>query len=333
MIEIHQKLGGELRFQVFSKEDLDEKGDPKAGVTPKLDTGFNKQIITDSYFESYVGGSTLYPLNAFLYLGVGTGTAAATASDTTITQIGARVGGNIGTNPLSSGSISGNEITQTLEYRFTQGAIIGTITEVGIFQNISGGNCFMRSLIKDVGGTPTSLTLTSIDFLYVTWRVKTIVDLSDKTGTITLGGVNYNYTLRPINWTSNGVNPSTGTNIFGALTNSSAQTNFGMLVARAYNTQTLVATSGASPTSSENDLTSTKTQVVYAASSKQRKVSWVFNTSQANLTGGVGLVVFANNIGVEMGYQVSFSAVSGGGRIPKDNTKTLTLSLTFTFGR
>lgn len=325
-MQINTKLQGELRFRVFSSEDMNPDGTLKESSVPKLDTGFNSQLLTDAFFDAYCGGvGSGDGLTTFLQCG--TGTAAPSPSDVSITALGPR-------QSLFSRnwSTSSNEMLCTTEYRFAQGAVVGTVAEVGCFQNGSGGSAMMRSLIKDVGGTPTTITLTSIDYLYVTWRVKATISLSDQTGTISIGGVDYNYTLRPCNWNAGATG---GFGIFSPLNTRSFSTGSatGLIGLSAFGSQTLAAVTSA-PTSGVNLAPANPTLAAYVGGSKERRLTWSIADSQANIVGGIGAVkVDGSSPEPTGGYQISFSAVSGGGKIPKDNTKTFSFSLLFTWSR
>lgn len=311
------------------KEDLDDDGNPLPDINPRLDTGFTPNLITDGFFEQFLGGVSSGD-DLTKYIQCGTGTTSPANGDVSITPLGPRA-----VLFSRAWSTTSNEITCTSEFRFTQGAVVGTVSEVGIFQNSSGGSTMMRSLIKDVGGTPTTITLTSIDYLYITWRVKSTVNLSNTTGTMTIAGVSYNYTLKPCLW-NEGV--STGAGIFCPLTTRSFNIgpSTGLIGLLAYGSQTLGNVTTL-PSAAEGELNLSPidpTLSAYVSSSKQRKLTWSIADSQGNVAGGIGsLAACAVSPNTTGGYQISFAAVSGGGKIPKDNTKTLTLSLTFTWSR
>lgn len=324
-MQVHTKFNGELSFQVWGAESLDEQGNPLPNAKPKQETPFQKQIITDAFFETWLNGSSQHRSDLFGYAGVGNGIVAATAADTTISQIGTRL-------PLfgstSTTTVVGNTLAQTVEYRSTQGQIIGIISEVGLFGSTTGGQTMMRSLIKDSNGDATTLTLTAMDFIYIKWRVTTTVNLSDVTGVISIGGVSYNYALRPCSWTDN--ISSIGSNPFIAVSSGSSVGSYlGYNAIRAYSTQTLGSvTSQPGGGGYGGSLFSANT---YTAGSKSRKMTYKFTINEGNAPGGIGSIVVRNSSGG--GYQVSFSAVSGGGTIPKDNTKELTIGITFSYGR
>jgi hypothetical protein len=324
-MNIHTKFSGELRFRVFSAEQLDSAGNPLETASPKIDTGFNPQLITDAFFESYVGGDTSR-YEFFQFMGVGTGAATPVASDTTISQIGSRF-----VVASSGGSIVGNTIEQSIEYRAGQGQIVGTISEVALFKDSTGGFTNMRSLIKDGGGNPTTLTLTATDFLYVTWRVTSTVDLSDQTGTIVLGGVTYDYVMRPSGWTGGDLGMYGG-NSFAASCNSSSSSHaFGFPYVMVGQSQTLGSVT-ANPDAPHWYSVGEITVGPYTPGSKQRKITYISSITNGNVSGGIGCMRLFSSQGGN-GYQISFSAQGTGNKIPKDNTKTMTLGITFSFGR
>lgn len=186
----------------------------------------------------------------------------------------------------------------------------------------------MRSLIK-VSGVPTTITLTSMDFLYVQWRIKSTVALTDTTGTTFIGGVNYNWTMRPCYWTAD---LTGGSNPFTYPSSGTVGSYLGFSSCAAYPTQTLgTVTSGPAGGAISGNATLFSTNT-YTAGSKQRKMTYKFNITQGNHASGIGSIVLYTTFS-GAGYQISFEAVSGGGTIPKDNTKELTLGFTFSYGR
>ncbi|RTL03516.1 hypothetical protein EKK58_12875 [Candidatus Dependentiae bacterium] len=327
-MQVHTKFNGELSFQVWAAESLDEQGNPLPGALPKQETPFQPQIITDAFFETWLN-DTAARLGLFSYCAMGNGTLAATASDTTISQVSTRF-------PVhTSGTlytVGANTITQTIEYRSTQGQVIGVVSEVGLFGSSTGGQTMMRSLIKDAGGAATSLTLTSMDFIYVKWRVTATVNTSDVTGVINIGGVNYNYTLRPCHWNLDLTNNTTTSNPFAVVSNATGVNSYlGFSSASAYATQTLGSiTSGPGGSQYPGWAFSTNS---YTAGTKQRKMTYKWNIDQGNIGSGIGSITIGYNAGLRIGYQISFAATSDGATIPKDDTKEFTLGITFSYGR
>lgn len=327
-MQVHTKFNGELSFQVWDASSLDMHGDPLPGALPKQETPFQPQIITDAFFESWLNGTDISRHGSFFHCAMGNGAVAATAADTTISQVSTRFGVY---SPGSLYSIGANTITQTSEYRSTQGQIVGTVSEVGLFKNSTGGQTMMRSLIKDAGGAPTTLTLTSMDFIYVKWRVTATVNTSDVTGVVSIGGTNYNYTLRPSFWTNGLANGYETSNVFApSASPTSVDSYFGFSSALCFATQTLGSiTSLPGGTAFSGAPVSTNS---YTAGTKQRKMTYKWNITQGNTGSGIGSVYLGSG-NYAGGYQIAFAATSDGATIPKDNTKEFTLGVTFSYGR
>ena len=62
----------------------------------------------------------------------------------------------------------------------------------------------LRALILDGGGSPTTLTILSDETLDVTYTIRVYPPTTDVTGSITLDGVSYGYTIRPCNVSTSG---------------------------------------------------------------------------------------------------------------------------------
>lgn len=81
-----------------------------------------------------------------------------------------------------------------VRYRFAEGVATGNLAEVGV--GWASGSCFSRALILDGGGAPTTITLLSDESLDVTYELRLYPSTADVTGSLTLGGTSYSYTLR-----------------------------------------------------------------------------------------------------------------------------------------
>lgn len=82
-------------------------------------------------------------------------------------------------------------------YEFPVGAAAGNISEVGVSHLATGANLISRSLIRDSGGTPVTLTVLSDEILRVTYEFRVYVVETDATATITIKGVSTTVTARP----------------------------------------------------------------------------------------------------------------------------------------
>lgn len=196
----------------------------------------------------------------------------------------------------------------TTTYNFTAGTATGNLAEVGVGNTAS--SLFSRALILDGGGSPTTITVLSSEALFVTYQLNQYVPLTDVTGSITIAGVSYGYTLRASSATSVGnwayINGDAG----GIETNSPT----------VYNGAIGAITGTPSGTSASG---STIANSSYSANSFTLSSTVTFGISAGNLAGGITAASVQWGLGGSRGsYQMGF-----GTAIPKDNTKVLTLSL------
>lgn len=330
---------GFLSFEVWDKSQLHENGDPIKGEEPRIYTPFQPQLILDLFYEHYLNGTlgTVVHREAFFSYGeFGTETSAPNATDTSH----ARISGSSKISKYDAGytfSVAANQITSTMELRSTQGQIIGTATSFALYQSPTSGagSPYMKSLIKDASGNPTSLVLGANDFIYVKWKTISTVDLSSKTGTILLGEpgseILYNWELKPAFWNINLNNGTTCYNFFIPVCSLSSPNSYlGINSASAFSGQTLGAVTAA-PTGTAFPFTSA-TLESYTANSKKRVVAYKWGINQGNDVLGLSTFHFYSTNG-QRGFQLLITAASGGARIPKNNQKELILKLEFTFGR
>ena len=294
------------------------------------DSGFHKQVMTNAFFEAYLGGPSSRS-QLLAYAAVGTGTAEATAGDTTITQHGPRAPAQ---DLESSASITGNVITQRIQYRWAQGAITTPITEAALFAASSGGLTMVRSRLKDPGGVSTSIPVTAFDALYLTWEVDSIVNLTPLNTTAVYDGVTYDVVAKPSYWTFDATNnPTSCNNRFAAFSASNQVAQFlGFSTARAHAIQTLGdVTSG--PSGAAYNVSSVAFQGSYVAGSKQRTVGYSWEGSNTvNAIGRIGSVRVTSAGAGGGDWQLSFAAQGTGLGIPKNETQRFRLDLTFSYG-
>lgn len=294
------------------------------------DSGFHPQVMTNAFFEAYLGGS-VSRAQLLAQAAVGTGTAEAAPGDTTITQHGPRANAQA---LESSASITGNVLTQRVQYRWAQGALTTPITEAALFQAASGGLTMVRSRLKDPAGVSTSIPVTAFDALYLTWEVDCVLNLTPLNTTAIYDGVTYDVVAKPAYWTLGATaNPTACSNRFAAFASSNSTPQMlGFDTARAYATQTLGDVT-AGPGGAGYVLSSAALQGSYAAGSKQRTVGYSWEGSNSvNVLGRIGSVLVTNtNLGGG-DWQLSFAAQGTGLGIPKNETQRFRLDLTFTYG-
>lgn len=139
------------------------------------------------------------------YAAVGTGSTTPANTDTTLVaeitpSSSNRTSANGGTaDSLSyvSGTPDYYSFVRTYLFDFSQGN--GNLTEIGLFTASSSGTMWTRQLLKDSGGTPTTITKTSSDQLKITYTLQLYPLQSDVTGSVTISTVSYSYTIRAAN--------------------------------------------------------------------------------------------------------------------------------------
>lgn len=296
----HYKLGGEYRF-VMTRAD--------GSVTY---TGWFKNIITDLGLDQ-LGSQTVNPL-AYCRIGTGTST-----PDATQQALDAQVAS---TNTVTS-SVATNDgspnytFSMTLGYVFAQGAVVGNMAEIGVGPSSSGNNLFSRARILDGVGSPTTITVTSLDQLTVYYRVRMVPPLSDVTGSVVISGITYNYTAR--------VAGVTGFGSGGVFT----EGRFGKLDTIRTYTGGLGAITGF-PSGADGNSSGTRVQAAYTPGSFYRDTTFTFAPSEGNATGGIKTwrISGENSDGNNMSFQYEFDTP-----IPKDNTKTLSITVRVSWSR
>lgn len=153
------------------------------------DTGWFDNLITDEGLESL---GLARDIGA--YVMVGTGNAPPLVTDLTLQAQVASHQTNTAPNKSSSTGVetSGTRYGWTrLTMPFAQGVVIGNIAEVGIGWDST--HVFSRSLVNP------PISIIAIDQLTVVYELRMYLPTSDVTGgPISIGGQNYNYTIRPI---------------------------------------------------------------------------------------------------------------------------------------
>lgn len=163
-----------------------------------LDTWSFDNIITNTGMDA-IGSTVTGEVNElFNFMQTGAGSTTPSGTDTGLaTPITGRVTYVDVTGSTILADSSGSYYTRRLTYFFNETVANGNITELGIFTLATGGRLVNRALVRDNLGVPTTITKTSDNQLRVFYRYRVYVPTTDITGTITLAGVPYNYTIRP----------------------------------------------------------------------------------------------------------------------------------------
>lgn len=303
---LHVGLSG--RFQLIKRRASDDS---------IVETREFKNLITDAGLNRWGSGAVVDRC----IVGSGNTTPAATDG-----QLASRVATSTTVqNPAVTFAYSAAERWQEYStgYRFAAGTATGTLAEVGMGWADTG--LWSRALIRDTQGNPTSLTLLADEYLDVFYTVRLQFPAADATGTVTLGGTSYTWTMRPANLQSGA---AWGT-LFGyPLAGHSASYEY----ASAY-TGDLVATANATPTGSMSNFGGPYSVAPYIDGVSAGSFYRDFSTTSAagKNTGNIKTVVFsliAPNGGMQLAWQCAFTPA-----IPKTNTQTLKLTLRVSWER
>lgn len=282
------------------------------------DTGWFKNMILDQGLDR-LGNSGGQPVYNFARVGSGTSTPIGTQSQLD-SQIAASAAGGAATANSNEGAPL-YRTTLTHTYSFTQGAVIGNITEIGIGWATTGATLFSRALILDNLGSPTSITLVALDQLTVFYRLRIVPPLTDTTGSVTIGSTSYNYTARVLRAGTFGQNQFQYVSA-DYWTGGGSSTTY-----QAGATLGSIAANGMGGTQSGS--AGTASSASYTTGTYYRDTTFTWSISQGNATGGIqGLILAWGSPYNPFNFQILFSAP-----IPKANTNVLSLVMRYSWTR
>lgn len=284
----------------------------------KRETEFSRNLILNqglNFFATsrYVG-----------FCGVGTSTAVAAVSDTSLFSSPVYTTARTAVVETGSGAAPW-WVASTATFRFDLGQLNGNYTEVGV--GPASPALFSRALITPDGVNPAAISVQSDEQLDVIYQLRCYAPTADVTGNITLAGQNYGFTGR-----ASRVNDFAPQGGFGAATACAAYSSeiaFGM---RPFvgNNNNWVYTGGIGLVTEEpsgtyvpNGGSSTD---AYSANSYQRTGRITYGLTEGNLAGGIRSMDMWVTGGGK--YQYEFTP-----NIPKDNTKTLAIDMQVSWAR
>ena len=213
--------------------------------------------------------------------------------------------------------------SDTYSATFAQGVATGTWTEVGIGRNST--TLWSRALILDGSGNSTSLTVIAIEQLTVEYQLRCYMNASDVTGNITISGTSHAYTVRP----NVDVYPRSlvdgswmMASVGGVGGPFSVQGNNGALNA-----------AWVDPAGTSFSYTGGLfTVAAYSSTSYTKVCTHTWSVDYGNLSGGITVLRpylrGDGNNGGAMGFKFGFNAA-----LPKDNTKTMSMTFSYTWSR
>lgn len=254
----------------------------------RIDTGFFPNLITNLGLNR-PGAGTNYGA-----ISVGTGNATPLVTDTNLQARIATTATDQGSGYTASVGTPGDVdwyTAYTLTLRFAQGAAAGNLTEIGVTTNATPWPCYSRALILDGGGSPTTLTVLSDEFLDATYRHRWYAGagvINDVPSTISISGTDYDIVLRraEVDGGGNAWRPDWN---WTSIINAFGQT--------AYNGAIGAITATPSGTASSD---SSRSNASYVTDTFVRGHTCVWGLNNGNLAGGIS----------------AFQAQVGGGRVP-----------------
>ena len=300
-MEIQCKLGGFFRFEAVNA-DTGEK---------RLLSDWHPNLITNDGLEQIGSGYVIGSVQ------VGSGQTSPNVNDTALAAFVAQTSAVLGSSQVIGASPTEPYYGFTRRtFRFPMGAAQGNLSEVGIRGLAS--NLFSRSLIKDVNGNPTTITVLANEFLDVTYELRVYAPTADVTSQFTIGSDTYDCTVRAAHCGNlNFWYPSLASHGASAITG----TGPGAQGCTVYNGDIGSVTQGPSGTPGY----CTVTQRTYTANNKYLEVDCDLDLNSGNLSGGIRSLRFTSNIG---SYQAQFNPP-----IPKDNLRSLKMIVRFHWAR
>jgi hypothetical protein len=278
----------------------------------KQDTGYFDNLILDSFLTTLQSSATLtsfFP-NAPKDIAVGTGTTAPSPTQTTLVSVVARIsGGQAGSSSYSESGlvINGNNwsASATMTFTFGLGQVVATLSEVGFaLPSVASPNVNSRTLIVNESQVPTSVIVTAQDQLIVNYRLTISGTDTDGSGTVSLGGQNYNWISRRGTPASNPVGEMLTWNTGSSTAYAASNAVFGV--------------AGVDPTGTSSAVNSTLINGTIAGQ-RSRRVNAGIN--DANLSGGIKCILVGDT-------KFEFTPA-----IPKDASKILNLDVAYNFTR
>jgi len=248
-------------------------------------------------------------------IAIGTGTTAPAVTDTQLQTLAAWTTTSAASAGLVVGTGPNYITTQQWAYQFQAGQLNGTYSEVGFGWSSTG--MFSRALILTGGGVPTTITVSSTEFLTVYYTLRIVPNTSDVAGSVVIGGVTYSTVRRPA---------YLGSSSYWRPLYSNARfvgANGAGTIAYVYDGALGAVTTGPSGNISQ---LYTYSDAAYVNNSLEKSGTITMELAYGNFPGGsISALLVTSSC---CAYQYSFSP-----SIPKDNTRVITITGKLTWGR
>lgn len=286
----------------------------------KIDTGYQKNLILNQGLD-FFGGGNGSNMMSYCVIGSGNSQPVYTQNKLDIAVAGAS-GTDYSTKYDYNAATDGNlyKTNRVRKYSFS-GLNNVNISELGLASTYSNATTYFlctRALIKDSQGNPTTITVLSGEILEIYYKLWSVYDVTDKTGTLNLldgvgNRVAYNYVVRPM---------KVGNIDFRSFIGSLPASN---------GTQTLYS-------GNNTNITGEPSNALY---------SDYVNGSLSNYVTGSYKIIFNLNIGIStangsirtygltnMGFwQIRFGSIANDSPITKTNTQTLSIPVEVSWAR
>lgn len=275
-------------------------------------------LITD-YGRNGLADTLMSALTTYCH--VGTGTAIAAASDTGLASFFAATS----TVTWSSNTVSGDAphyAKYIRNFRLPAGTFDGhTMTEVALSDQATDGHAFSRALIEDPTGQFTAVKYYDDEWCDVTYEFRLYPDHinadgtpNDGTGTLTIEGSDYTYTIRPCFVTNVVYWDGSETRAQFREAGSDYAAFFGSASVLGAVTGEPTSPSGTDVTNANHVMAAT-----YVTDTFTRAIYLAVAPTVGNATGGIGAMRINTGFGT---YQIAFDPV-----IPKDSSMAFQLAV------
>lgn len=245
---------------------------------------------------------------------IGTGTAAAAESQTSLAGLGGRTS-NVVTAANYAQSNSPFFYSRSVTYRFSLGALDGNYTEIGV--GWADGVLFSRALITPDGVNPSAITVLADEQLDVSYTLRVYPPSESDwgAGTYTISGTNYQVLGR--------LSYGSSLSVFGIGTTPFSPVGGFIYGGLAFSGPVGAITGG--PAGYGENM-SGYGDSAYVSNSYTRTSMVTAGLTAANVSGGIRSVVVFSALGYTAQYQFTPA-------IPKDPTKTLNLTFSCSWAR